>query len=229
MIDTFIKCKYYTRIQTITEKLIQTGWVGRTVTQPQLARMFNGTQQRLYNLVNRALGSGELLQLRRGLYLLAQQPNSNLSHPFVLAQALQPGSYVSFETALSFHGWIPESVPVTRSVSPGRRSLKIDLGNLGLYQFSPLALRPGFFLQAVTRHSLSGQVALVAQPLRALLDIVCFRKLQADHVHEFSRSMRIDDELFMRTTAATWRDVRKIYTHKRMISHIQALKLGVAS
>ena len=52
-------------MQTITEKLIQAGWVGRTVTQPQLARMFNG------NLVNRALGSGELLQLRRGLYLLA--------------------------------------------------------------------------------------------------------------------------------------------------------------
>jgi len=41
--------------------------------------------------------------------------------------------------------------------------------------------------------------------------------------------MRIDDELFMRTTAVTWRDVRKIYTHKRMISHIQALKLGVIS
>ena len=81
----------------------------------------------------------------------------------------------------------------------------------------------------MTRHSLSGQVALVAQPLRALLDIVCFRKLQADHVHEFSQSMRIDDELLMSTTAATWRDVRKIYKHKRMVSHIQALKLGVTS
>jgi len=45
MLNTFIKCKYYTRMQTITEKLIQAGWVGRTVTQPQLARMFNGTQQ----------------------------------------------------------------------------------------------------------------------------------------------------------------------------------------
>ena len=81
----------------------------------------------------------------------------------------------------------------------------------------------------MTRHSLSGQVALVAQPLRALLDIVCFRKLQADHVHKLLQSMRIDDELLIHTTAAAWRDVRKIYTHKRMISHIQALKLGVIS
>ena len=85
----------------------------------QLARLLDGTPQRRYNLVNRALKHGELLQLRRGLYLLAPQSANKLPHPFVLAQALQTGSYISFETALSFHGWIPESVPVTLSVVPG--------------------------------------------------------------------------------------------------------------
>ena len=106
-------------MQTLTEKLIQAGWAGRVLSLAQLARLLDGTPQRRYNLVNRALKHGELLQLRRGLYLLAPQSANKLPHPFVLAQALQTGSYISFETALSFHGWTPESVPVTLSVVPG--------------------------------------------------------------------------------------------------------------
>ena len=121
MLNTFIKCKYHAWMQTLTEELIRAGWAGRVVSQTQMARLLDGTPQRRYNLVNRALRHGELLQLRRGLYLLAPHLHGKPPHPLVLAQALQPGSYVSFETALSFHGGSPESVPVTLSVLPGRR------------------------------------------------------------------------------------------------------------
>ena len=83
-------------MQTLTEQLIHAGWAGRVLSQTQLARMLDGTPQRRYNLVNRALQHGELLQLRRGLYLLAPQSQSKTPHPFALAQALQSGSYISF-------------------------------------------------------------------------------------------------------------------------------------
>ena len=210
-------------MQTLTEKLIQAGWAGRVLSLAQLARLLDGTPQRRYNLVNRAMRHGELLQLRRGLYLLVPQLQNKPPHPFVLAQALQPGSYISFETALSFHGWIPESVPVTLSVAPGRRRLEVDHPALGLFRFYPLALRPGYFLEAVDRHTFAGQSALVAQPLRALLDIVCLRKLESDSIKALTQSMRIDDELLMQTKAPTWQALQQVYANKRMATAIQAL------
>jgi len=211
-------------MQTLTEKLIQAGRAGRVLSLAQLARLLDGTPQRRYNLVNRALQHGELLQLRRGLYLLAPQMQSKLPHPFVLAQALQTGSYISFESALSFHGWIPESVPVTLSVAPGRRQLEVDHPALGLFRFYPLALRLGYFLEAVDRHVFAGQTALVAQPLRALLDIVCLRKLEIDSIKALTQSMRIEDELLMHTQSATWQALQRIYAHKRMTAAIQTLQ-----
>ena len=41
-------------------------------------------------------------------------------HPFLVANVLQRGSYVSQQSALAFHGIIPEHVPVVTSVGPRR-------------------------------------------------------------------------------------------------------------
>lgn len=216
-------------MQTLTEQLLQAGWAGRVLSHAQLARLLPGTPQRRYNLVNRALQHGELLPLRRGLYLLAPQKQASNSapHPFVLAQALQSGSYISFETALSFHGWIPEGVAVTLSVLPGRRQLALDLTTLGQYRFYPLALHPGQFLQAVDRHTFAGQTALVAQPLRALCDIVCLRKLAPDSIMALAQSMRIDADLLPPTPAPTWQALQQVYAHQRMGRAIATLQSGL--
>lgn len=214
-------------MQTLTENLIQAGWAGRVLSHAQLARLLEGTPQRRYNLVTRALHHGELLQLRRGLYVLAPQLQNKPPHPFVLAQALQSGSYISFETALSFHGWIPESVPVTLSVVPGRRRLEVNHAVFGLFRFYPLALRPGYFLEAVDQHTFAGQTALVAQPLRALLDIICLRKLEIGSIGDLTQSMRIDEGLLMQIPDATWRVLQRVYAHKRMTTAIQVLQQAV--
>lgn len=215
-------------MQTLTEHIIRAGWAGRVLSHEQLSRLLDGTPQRRYNLINRALLSGELLQLRRGLYWLCAQDQYKPLHPFVLAQGLQSGSYISLETALSFHGWIPEAVSLTLSVLPGRRHSQVDIPSLGLFRFYPLALRAGHFLQAVDRHTFSDQAALVAQPVRALLDLVCLRKLEAENMSEFIHSMRIDADQLVETPAATWQALRQVYTHKRMLVNIQHLQAGAA-
>ena len=96
----------------LTERILEANWSQGVFTEGQLARLLDGTPQRRYNLVNRALHDGELLRLRRGRYLLASALARRKPHPFVLAQALRPGSYVSFETALS------DLPPLTAAQSP---------------------------------------------------------------------------------------------------------------
>ena len=210
----------------LVKKIQQADLGERVVTDGQLARLLDGSPQKRYNLVNRALHQGELLHLRRGRYLVASALQNRKVHPFVLAQSLQAGSYISFETALSYHGWIPEATPVTMSVTPGSRKQEIDVPIFGVFRFYPLALRSGYFLEGVDRVTFGGQTALVAQPLRALLDLVCLRKLDHPGLSLLSESMRIDKEMLTSLNDEELQRMLPVYQHKRLVTFIVSLKGG---
>lgn len=223
MQDTFIFRKYLAFMQTLTNMLIDQRLTDRVFTKELLARLVPGTPQKRYGLVNRALARGELLQLQRGIYLLAPRLQGKPVHPFVVAQALRPGSYISFESALSFHGWIPESVPMTLSAVPGRRKYETRHPDLGSWRFYPLATRTGFFLHGVERHLFNLRPALVATPLRALLDIVCLHKIEPTKMPLLTASLRINDGLLQQFEPAIWQGMEPIYQHQRMRDCIHAL------
>lgn len=82
------------------------GYADRILRDQQIKRILGGSDDRRYGQVKRALQSGALIRIKRGLYVLAEQYREHPLHPFALAQALVSGSYVSMETALAFHGWI---------------------------------------------------------------------------------------------------------------------------
>ena len=210
----------------IVKKIQQADLAERVITESQLARLIGGTPQRRYSLVNRALHQGELLHLRRGRYLLSSVRQHRKVNLFVLAQSLLPGSYVSFETALSFHGWIPESTQVTMSVTPGRRRQEIDIPEFGIFRFYSLALRTGYLLEGVERHVFVGQSALVAQPLRALLDIMYLRKIDVSDIMDFLGGMRIDAELLAHIVDRELALMLQVYKHNRMLSIIKAFQRG---
>lgn len=161
---------------------------------------------RRYGLVNRALKARELIRIRRGLYVLASRYRAEPLQPFVIAQALVPGSYVSFETALAYHGWIPESVRVTASVVPGRKSSAYEHPLFGSFTFHPLALEPERFLELIERRQFARQVALVAHPIRALMDLVCLRKSAWQGLRWLTQGMRIDSD-HLRTVTRTQIDI----------------------
>jgi len=215
-------------MEPLVDKIEASGWAGRVITENQLARMLTGTPQRRYNLVNRALRRGDLLRLKRGRYLLAPDSQRTLPHPFVVAQALRPGCYVSFESALAFHGWIPESAPVTQSVVPGRRRYEKQVPRLGLFRFYPLPLQTGFFLEGVDRWVFDGQVALLAQPLRALLDLFCHRKQDYPGLDGLLEDLRIDPDVFASTRDEDLELLQPVYKHRRMTAFIKALRSELA-
>lgn len=118
--------------------------------------------------LSRWMEAGRLLQLRRGLYSLASPFQKVRPHPFLVANRLVPGSYVSLQAALAHFALIPESVPVTTSVTIGRPG-RWDT-SLGAYEFRHLQeeLFRGFQRTLLA----GGQEAWVATPEKALLDLV---------------------------------------------------------
>jgi predicted transcriptional regulator of viral defense system len=108
--------------------------------------------------------SGRIRQLRRGLYTLTPPYQSIIPHPFLIANALVTGSYVSTQSALAFYGLIPEYVPRAISVTT-QRPAQWDGG----FHFHHLAshLFFGYQLLEVSQ----GQQAFIATPEKALLDL----------------------------------------------------------
>ncbi|MBU0673321.1 MAG: hypothetical protein KJ950_01605 [Proteobacteria bacterium] len=210
-------------MHTVTKIVIEHDVSDRFIKVEQLYRLIGGSAKRRYGLMNRALKSGELVRLQRGLYMLADRYRKHPPHPFALAQALAPGSYVSFETALSYHGWIPEKVFTTSSVVPGRKSRQYEHEKMGNYSFHSLAVQKGFFLELVARYQMDGQTMLVAQPCRALMDLVCLRKIIWEDIGWLSEGLRIDLDLLRSITKKDMNTLQRVYKHKQVKAFLSAL------
>jgi hypothetical protein len=210
-------------VQTLTERLIELGRNGKVLSERQLERAVGGAAGRRYGLVNRALKARELIRIRRGLYILPPSYRTEAPHPFAIAQALEPGSYVSFETALSAHGWLPEAVRITASVVPGRKSSHLEHPEVGSFEFRPLALHKEHFLELIERRQLGSQIALLAHPLRALVDLITFRKLEWPGLAGLTDGMRIDEQSLRKITRTQIQILAGVYKQKRPNNFLSAL------
>ena len=118
--------------------------------------------------LSRWVRAGRIYQLRRGLYALAPPFQKVKPHPFVIANIMVRGSYVSNQSALAHYGLIPEYVPVVTSVTTARPA-RWDTP-LGQYQFRHVKTELLFGYQLAT---LAGdQKAFTAAPEKALLDLI---------------------------------------------------------
>lgn len=210
-------------MKSLTEKIIESGQANHIFNDAQLGRMLGGTDARRYGLVNRALKAGELIRVKRGQYILDKKYRSYSIHPFTLAQLMGPGSYVSLETSLSHHGWIPEAVYTTASILPGRKSKNYEHEKFGSFTFHPLAIQKGYFLELVLRQQVNGQAMLVAKPIRALMDLVCLRKLKWQGVDWLIEGMRIDYEYLQTITNTDIRILKLVYKQKLVEKYLDKL------
>lgn len=112
--------------------------------------------------------AGKLIQLRRSVYALAAPYQQVSPHPFLIANTLMPGSYVSLQSALAHYGLIPEYVPQTLSVTTLRPSKWHN--PLGDFRFQHITSDLFFGYQKVSLPA--GQDAFVALPEKALLDLI---------------------------------------------------------
>ena len=141
---------------------------GRTIFDASMLLAGPDPPQEVRRQLSRWTASARLVQLRRGLYVLA--PHFARTPPSVLAIAsrLRKPSYISLQSALSYHGATPESTPaVTTSVTTGRPGrFETPLGDF-LYRHVSRALFWGYREVALAE----GERAYVALPEKALLDL----------------------------------------------------------
>lgn len=112
--------------------------------------------------------SGKLWQLRRGLYTLAPPYQQTPPHPFLVANRLADGSYVSLQSALGYYHLIPEHVAAVTSVTT-QRPREWDTP-VGMYLYRHI--QPDLFYGYRRVRVSDDQYAFIALPEKALLDLV---------------------------------------------------------
>jgi len=118
--------------------------------------------------LSRWTAAGRIHQLRRGVYVLVAPFQKIKAHPFVLANCMGRGAYVSCQSALAHYDLIPEYVPVVVSVAAARPNhWDTAVGSFD-YRHVKRDLLWGYRLLELG----GGQQAFVATPEKALLDLI---------------------------------------------------------
>ncbi|MBN1995801.1 MAG: hypothetical protein JW953_24155 [Anaerolineae bacterium] len=164
--------------------------------------------------------AGRIYQLRRGLYALAPPFQKIKPHPYLVANRMVRGSYVSLQTALAHYNLIPEYVPVVISVTT-RRPMRWDTP-LGSFEFRHIKTDLLYSYRALEVGE--GQQAFVATPEKAILDLVYFqpggdsrhylRELRLQHLdqlnlEELRRQARLANSAKLRRAATTLADLAR--------------------
>ncbi|TVR55948.1 MAG: hypothetical protein EA426_14300 [Spirochaetaceae bacterium] len=117
--------------------------------------------------LSRWVTSGRVLRIHKGWYTLNEPFRRVRIDSNVIASTIKQGSYISLQSALSFHGVIPEYVAETTCVTTGR-PIAID-SPFGRIRYRHIK-RNAFFGYLRVENGL--QHAYVATPEKALLDLV---------------------------------------------------------
>lgn len=131
-----------------------------------VARSFNVTPVAIASFLHRHTKKGRLLKLRSGLYTLTAEP----APEFLIANKLYEPSYISLETALSFHRLKPETVYAITSVTT-RKTKTFDVSS---YTFPYHHIKRSAFT-GYGPINYQGITIFMAEPEKALVDHLYLR------------------------------------------------------
>lgn len=189
--------------------------------QADITAALDGSAFSRHALVKRALAKEEILCIRRGLYCLTPRYRTKNLSVFAVAQRVYGPSYVSMESALSYHGWIPEAVHACTCASMGNaREFDTPLGAF-LYRRVPQRV---FHAGVERRVDPAGNVYFMATPAKALADYVYIHRAAWKEVREAAESLRIEPEDWASIPATELDRIAANYSNMRVCNFLAAWK-----
>ncbi len=212
-------------MQTLTEKVYRLAPPGGIFDESVVRNLLPGSSDAaLKQYLHRAMSKGEVHRLKRGLYCLAEPYRKTDPHPFIVAALLHSPSHISLESALSYHGLIPEAVHGVTSVTACRgRKFMTPLGDFNFQRVPADEPRAG-----VRPIKLDEQGwAFIAGPLRAMADLIYLRKeitWKKDGLMFLKESMRMDEDDLRGMPLDDYEEIFRSLRNKRTKMYLKGLK-----
>jgi predicted transcriptional regulator of viral defense system len=159
--------------------------------QPKSARAFLS-----YNA-----SRGNLNRIKRGIYILSD----NQPTKFEIANYLCKPSYLSFETALSYYGIIPETVYAITSATTNKNAKEVNFEDQ-VYQYRKIKKGLFFGYQPV---KIRDRLVLIADREKALLDYLYLLSLKNGQLNGRMDLSKIDKQKLGRYVNYFMRFIRK--------------------
>ncbi len=216
-------------MKTLTEQVLKLAPPGGLFDETVIGNLFpQASAGARALLVHRACQAGEILRLKPGLFVLASPYRKTEPHPFVIAASLHAPSHVSLESALAYHGLIPEAVYQVSSVTVARsREFHTPLGVFSFRRVPALSPRAGVEAVAVARNAW----AFIASPLRAIADAVYLNKAitwKRDELCYLTDSLRIEEEDLGRLSFEGLDEILASLRSRRVRAYLEGLKGAVS-
>lgn len=214
-------------MQSATEAFFESGWFDRVITDNDCKILLGGTDASRYALINKSISKNELIRLCRGIYVLADKYRRSRFSEFYLSNKIVPFSYVSAESALSFHDMTPERVTMVTAIAPSGRKREFKTP-LGYFSYAPAyVVAPKLFYAGVEPFILNEKQVLVARPLRAILDLVYWHRLSDISIDFLSESLRIEADDVAKFSKAEIELLRPVYSARYIQNFLNELEVFV--
>ena len=134
------------------------------------------------------LKSGDLIRVKKGLYIFGQSAARKPYSTDLLANLVYGPSAISLTYAVSFYGLIPERANLITSITVNRNKLfATPVGKLQYYYLNPKKYAIGINLN----YHYANQHFLIATPEKALCDQIYI----IDKQHKFSNAAELENYL----------------------------------
>lgn len=128
-----------------------------------LLKDYQQPNDKIHNLLKK----GILEQVKKGLYIVGPAISKIKPEPFLIANHILGPSYISLESALSYHGLIPERVYTITSVTT--KATRKYITPLGTFTYIKLPLP--FYSYGIRSMEIAPQQRImIASPEKAILD-----------------------------------------------------------
>ena len=175
----------------------------------------------LLGVAKRLERAGNIIRLKKGLYVVAPQISRTELSDFLIANHLYGPSYISAESALRWYGLIPESVYETISVTSG--NARTYSNRTGTYRYIHAA--SSYYSVGVTIRQEANASFMIATPEKALCDKIVFTpylnlRYRKETLRFLEEDLRLDMEQFYKMDIELLRQCAEVSRKKSMINQL---------
>jgi predicted transcriptional regulator of viral defense system len=197
-------------------------WLKPYISGIDLHYILDKSSDSRHAIIKRAIQKGYLIPIRRDLYLI-KNSKKTLLNSFEIATIIYGPSYVSFESALSYHGWIPEAVRTTTCASV-KRAKEYETP-IGIFSYEHIPIKAFSF--GVEQHQQGALTLFIASPVKALADIIYARKRTWETIDDLSEDLRIEPESFQNSDRKLLTELIENYPSLRVKNALNVLLRGL--
>jgi predicted transcriptional regulator of viral defense system len=153
-------------------------------TVEEFVRIFHASSMEAKYFLETYAKKGFLTRLKKGLYAVSD----NLPGEKMIANALMRPSYISFESALSYHGLIPETVYEVISATT-KAARMFSAGNLN---YSYMKVKKEAFAGYRLEKGMGGESFLIADPEKSAVDYLYLVSLGRKNLNDRLNISKLD-------------------------------------